>query len=62
VLNHVISGVQGVYDRHDYVVEKQAALEALDALVKRIIEPTANVIALEARRQNDGGEMVARAG
>jgi integrase len=51
VLNHVISGVQGVYDRHDYAAEKKAALEALDALVARIIDPTGNVVDLAARRQ-----------
>jgi integrase len=37
VLNHVIQGVQGVYDRHDYAAEKKAALEALDALVLSIV-------------------------
>ena len=51
VLNHVISGVQGVYDRHDYAVEKRAALEALDTLIARIVDPGANVIDLSARRQ-----------
>jgi integrase len=38
VLNHVIGGVRGIYDRHDYADEKRAALEALAALVTRIIK------------------------
>lgn len=37
VLGHVIRGVEGVYDRHDYVLEKRAALEALCALVQEIV-------------------------
>lgn len=45
VLGHVIPGVEGVYDRYDYVEEKRAALEALAALVERIVNPPeANVI------------------
>jgi hypothetical protein len=47
VLNHVISGVQGVYDRRDYAAEKRAAL---DALVSRIIDPSLNVVDLAAHR------------
>jgi integrase len=50
VLNHVISGVQGVYDRHDYAAEKRAALVALDALVSRIVDPSLNVVELAAHR------------
>lgn len=37
VLGHVIPGVEGVYDRHGYADEKTAALEALAALVERIV-------------------------
>jgi hypothetical protein len=29
VLGHVIKGVEGVYDRHDYEPEKRRALDAL---------------------------------
>jgi integrase len=54
VLNHVISGVQGVYDRHDYVAEKQAALESLDMLINRILDPAGNVVQLDSRRQVSG--------
>jgi integrase len=37
VLGHVIRGVEGVYDRHDYILEKRAALEALSAQVQAIV-------------------------
>lgn len=47
VLGHVISGVEGVYDRYDYVEEKRLALEALASMVARIITPPGdNVVAL----------------
>jgi integrase len=37
VLGHVIRGVEGVYDRHDYVAEKRSALEALSSFVQKIV-------------------------
>jgi integrase len=47
VLGHVIPGVRGVYDRHEYLDEKRDALERLAALVERILNPPAgNVIDL----------------
>jgi integrase len=36
-LGHVIGGVRGVYDRHEYHSEKARAFEALAALVERIV-------------------------
>jgi integrase len=36
-LGHVIGGVRGVYDRHEYHAEKARAFEALAALVERIV-------------------------
>jgi integrase len=45
-LGHVIAGVRGVYDRHEYLDEKRAAFEALAALVDRILNPTDNVTEL----------------
>jgi integrase len=36
VLGHVINGVRGVYDRHEYLDEKRAALDALAKEVGRI--------------------------
>lgn len=45
VLAHVITGVEGVYDRFEYVEEKRDALERLAALVERIVHPpAANVV------------------
>ena len=44
VLGHVIPGVRGVYDRHEYAVEKRAALEKLDAQIARILRPDEAVI------------------
>ena len=53
LLNHVsgtFSGVVGVYQRHDFMAEKQAAARAwanfLDSLTA---EKAANVVRLEAR-------------
>jgi hypothetical protein len=47
VLGHVIPGVEGVYDRHSYDVEKAHALTKLAALVETIINPpTGNVVPL----------------
>jgi integrase len=44
VLGHVVGGVRGVYDRHEYRDEKLAALEKLGALVERILHPDDAVI------------------
>ncbi|MGY3358829.1 integrase [Bradyrhizobium sp. GM0.4] len=49
-LGHVIGGVRETYDRHEYLDEKRAAFEALAGLVERILNPTANVEELAARR------------
>jgi len=37
VLGHVIPGVRGVYDRHEYVAEKRDALERLAGLIREIL-------------------------
>ena len=39
VLAHVIDGVEGIYDRYEYLAEKRDALERLAALLDRIINP-----------------------
>jgi integrase len=39
VLGHVISGVEGTYDRHSYAGEKRDALEELAAMIERILNP-----------------------
>ncbi len=46
-LGHVIKGVEGTYDRYGYLDEKGKALEALAALVERILsDDTDNVVPL----------------
>jgi integrase len=42
-LGHVIGGVRGTYDRHEYHAEKQRAYEALAAQIERIVNPQDNV-------------------
>jgi integrase len=37
VLSHVIPGVEGIYDCHEYLAEKRDALERLASLVERIL-------------------------
>jgi integrase len=49
-LGHVIPGVRGVYDRHEYFDEKARALEALAAQVQRIIDPQDNVVPIGSKR------------
>jgi integrase len=51
-LGHVIGGVRGVYDRHEYHAEKQQAFEALAALIERIVSGSqAGVVQLRGRKQ-----------
>ena len=38
-LGHVIGGVRGTYDRHEYHREKQQAYVALSAQIERIVSP-----------------------
>jgi integrase len=49
-LGHVIGGVRGVYDRHEYREEKARAFEMLARQIGRIITPTDNVIPMQDRR------------
>jgi integrase len=51
-LGHVINGVEGVYNRYDYVAEKTDALARLATLVETILNPPdqTNVVPLAARR------------
>ena len=43
-LGHVIGGIRGTYDKHEYYREKQDAFEALASLVERIVHPPADVV------------------
>jgi integrase len=44
-LGHVMGGVRGVYDRHEYEPEKRHAFEALAAQIEKIVHPPAAKIA-----------------
>jgi integrase len=46
-LGHVMPGVRGTYDRHEYYEEKRRAFEALASLVARIVDPQPNVVPLK---------------
>jgi integrase len=50
VLGHVVGGVEGVYDRHDYFDEKAAALSKLATLIEQIINPPSTTNVVELRR------------
>jgi integrase len=53
-LGHVIGGIRGTYDRHEYLPEKRRAFEALAAVVDRIVNPAAaSVASLDERRAKD---------
>jgi integrase len=50
-LGHVIGGVRGVYDRHEYHAEKAQAYEALAGIVERIVTGAqAGVVQLRGKR------------
>ncbi len=57
VLGHIIQGIEGVYNLHDYEAEKRDALEKLGAAIERILNPTTgNVVELKAKKSaNSGG-------
>jgi integrase len=51
-LGHVIGGVRGVYDRHEYHREKQQAFEALAGLIDRIVKgASAEVVSIGKKRR-----------
>jgi integrase len=45
-LGHVLPGIRGTYDRHEYLNEKRSAFEALATLTERIVSPADNVVTL----------------
>ena len=49
-LGHVIGGVRGVYDRHEYFDEKAKAFEALASQVQRIVDPQGNVVSIGRKK------------
>src|SRR5262245_13645042 len=53
-LGHIIPGVRGVYDRHEFRGEKAKAFEMLAAQVERILNPHSNVIPLVLSAEGKG--------
>jgi integrase len=52
-LGHVIGGVRGVYDRHEYHAEKARAFEMLAGEIARIVEGgSAKVVTMRGKRTN----------
>ncbi len=52
VLGHVIAGIQGIYNRHDYVEGKADAFGRLAAHVETILNPPeGNVVAMMPKRK-----------
>jgi integrase len=45
-LGHVMPGVRGTYDRHEYLEEKRRAFEALATQIERIVNPQENIVPL----------------
>ena len=52
-LGHVIGGVRGTYDRHEYHAEKQRAFDALATQIKLIVDQSkSNVVLMGAARSD----------
>jgi integrase len=49
-LGHVLPGIRGTYDRHEYLKEKRRAFEALATLIDRIVNPAENIVGLSESR------------
>jgi len=49
-LGHVISGVRGIYDRHQYLEEMRIAFEKLASLIETIVRQEPNVVPMERAR------------
>ncbi len=48
IMGHVLPGVEGIYDRHEYREEKADALAKLAGLIALILKPPAeNVVPLK---------------
>jgi integrase len=51
VLGHVITGVEGTYDRYSYAEEKRDALEKLATMIERILNPLPSSVATIAEHR-----------
>jgi integrase len=48
-LGHVVPGVEGVYNRYEYLEEKRAAFEALATLIHQILNSQNNVVPMRSK-------------
>jgi len=53
VLAHVIPGVEGIYDRYEYLAEKRHALERLASLIDSIVNLHDNILPLAGYCQTE---------
>jgi integrase len=53
-IGHVIGGVRGIYDLHEFHAEKRAAFEALAAQIERTVDPIENVVPMRAANSTPG--------
>jgi len=51
-LGHVISGVRGIYDKHQFHPEMARAYDALAAQIERIVNPTDNVTSINEGKRS----------
>jgi integrase len=49
-LGHVLAGIRGTYDRHEYLNEKRRAFNVLAGLIERIVNSAKNVVVLSENR------------
>jgi integrase len=50
-LGHVVPGIRGTYDRHQYIAQMRRAYESLATLIQHIVDPTDNVAVLRGTSQ-----------
>jgi hypothetical protein len=58
-LGHVLLGIRGTYDRHEYLPEKERAFAALATMIERIVKPPPdNVLSFPAGNASNENELV----
>jgi integrase len=58
-LGHVLPGIRGTYDRHEYLPEKERAFAALATMIERIVKPPPdNVLSFTAGNASNENELV----
>ena len=58
-LGHVLPGIRGTYDRHEYLPEKERVFAALATMIERIVKPPPdNVLSFTAGNPSHENELV----